>query len=349
MAKLVQAIEQIMAEHGAATARVATARAATARVATARAATARAATARVATALNNPLQCAGTKKKRNVGMEDEIAAKQHIWRLDQAEDYAALVEMLGPDAADGVSIHDPETDRVIEGESMIIAAASTCKADCILRMRKTGKTWSPSIKSRNGGNSSVLNHTRRSAVVFRKGGDLHHLLPNMDSIIQIYNEKRAAGVHQEMPLSELGSLSNADREALIEVIAYFMFSGTGSFGRSRAPADSVMIVSGAAIEFHGMRTKEERLRYVESHYDSFILAVRSSKGMKVFRWKDDAQRACARKRSLYDELEECQPWIHETTDEKDGIPAHNNPDNRVKLNGALHIRWAKQADRKPNS
>lgn len=272
------------------------------------------------------------KPKKNKGEAAEVQCVQTILAWDQNGHYDKLTKLFGPDAREGVAIHDLATRVEITDAEALTKTASGSKADCSFRMRDTGRHWDASIKCLDGGKPSILNHTNRAASVWSSGGELHQLLPDLDSIVDIYNQKRSSGAPEEIMLSTLDSVTSELRESMIELISYFMFTGTGR-GRSRNPANCLITISDGEYRFEPLGTKEQQNAYVAANYENFEMSLVSRKGMNKFRWKDEAEKAAESCKVSREKFELIKPWVFETSD-----GGKKNPDKRIKLKGALHIR-----------
>ena len=79
-----------------------------------------------------------------------------------------------------------ETNQKITDINNLRKASSCFKADCKIRMIRTGNIYTSSIKSKNGTNPAILNHTPRSAKIFREDGLLHDCIDCLDKVIEEY-------------------------------------------------------------------------------------------------------------------------------------------------------------------
>ena len=78
-----------------------------------------------------------------------------------------MIKIFGDEASEGIKVLDA---KITPKRNIydIKKTISSYKADCVVIMNKTGKTWAMSIKSKNGANPSILNHTPRTAKVFKE-------------------------------------------------------------------------------------------------------------------------------------------------------------------------------------
>ena len=102
------------------------------------------------------------KKKGNQGEKDEVLFLMYLLRLIQINQFYTLVNIFGDEAIDGIQLLSMDTREIITDVSSISKASSVCKADCMFVMMRTNKTYKSSIKSKNGGKSSIMNHMNRS-------------------------------------------------------------------------------------------------------------------------------------------------------------------------------------------
>ena len=118
------------------------------------------------------------------------------------------------------------------------------KADCKIRMKKTNNVYCISIKSKNGANPSLLNHTPRSAKIFKEGGTLNRHVSCLDKILKEYIDKRNNKIIcQDTPISNLMCLKNdySLKEQFLEILSYFVFDGSGK-GYSKCKSNAIITV-----------------------------------------------------------------------------------------------------------
>ena len=116
-----------------------------------------------------------------------------------------------------------------------------------------------------------------------------------------------------------------------------MFKGTGS-NSSKQIANSLIIVDGTDTKFVNLEKKENQMKYIEDNWNLFNISLVSRRAIpirkgKVLKFKDDFEEACKKDDKLKKQYEIIKPWIYETTDN-----GRNNPENKIKLKRALHIR-----------
>ena len=161
-------------------------------------------------------------------------------------------------------------------------------------MVKTGQQYSTSIKSKNGAPYAILNHTPRTANVFSEDGRLSHTVSSLDKIMVEYVTKRSAGGKEEANVNDLEILNDTNiKEALFQVIAYFLFDGSGS-KVSACSADSIMIYERTSIAFIKCSSPEERNKYIASIYDKLIISLRNRKMNK----------------KISNDITICYPWLY---------------------------------------
>ena len=234
----------------------------------------------------------------------------NIFYENQKHNYAKLVEMFGDEASEGVKIIDVKTREEVTAVNGLTKAGGSYKADCIIAMKKTGTTYAISIKSKNGANPAILNHTPRTAKVFQKGGQLHHCVDALDTLLAEYISKRKnKEIGEDMKAIQLQHMGVEDtKEKFTEVLAYFAFDGTGR-GDSACRANAIMYYYDDTVTFIKCCTLEEKKHYVQTILDKVVISLRD-KGMP-------------RKRT-----DICAPWVYEDC----------KPSGLIKYKGSLHIR-----------
>jgi len=123
---------------------------------------------------------------QNRGEKDEVLLLLNLYHINEMNEFDKLIEIFGEEASEGISILNIDTDDEIDDINKVSKAPSCYKADCKIRMKKTNNIYSISIKSKNGANPSILNHTPRSAKIFQEGGILNDNVCCLDKIIQEY-------------------------------------------------------------------------------------------------------------------------------------------------------------------
>jgi hypothetical protein len=177
-----------------------------------------------------------------------------------------------------------------------------------------------------------MNHTNRAATAFKFGGNLNNLLSKIDSLVVKYHILRNEGLPEEINFDNLSNLSQENKNTLCELVRYFMFIGTGR-GISYRTADSLIVIDGDNIKFIRLKTKQEQMEYIKDHWGSFNLSLVSRKNPGGLKYKEDMEERCSRDVKFKKKYEIMEPWIYETTDN-----GRNNPENKIKLKTALHIR-----------
>ena len=251
--------------------------------------------------------------KQNKGEKDESFLKYKLHSLNKDRDYKSLVEIFGEEASDGIKVLGMDTDEEIKDLTQLSKAGSCFKADCRIQMVRTGQIYASSVKSKNGANPAILNHTPRCARVFQEGAVVHHCLSSWDKLISEYIEKRTnEDIGEDVTITGFNCLNNSmDKEKILEVLAYFLFEGSGK-GDSKCKANSIITLAGDRIGFVKCVTLQEKKNYIQTIFDSIIISLRD-KGMP-------------KKITDY-----CQPWIYQ--DKK--------ADGTVKYKGSLHLRIKK--------
>ncbi len=248
---------------------------------------------------------------KNIGERDELLLKLEIYHLNETKQFDKLHNIFGEEASSGISILNLVTNEEIQDINQISKASSGYKADCKIKMKSSKNEYYVSIKSKNGANPAILNHTPRSANVF-KNGELDNCLPDLDNILAEYIYKREnKEIGEDIPITSLDCLKTNIllKNTFIDVLKYFTFNGTGK-GKSRYPANAIMTCEADKITFIKCVNEEEKKEYIESIYENIILSLRD-KGMpkKV-------------------NLKVCEPWVF----------CDIKPDGSIKRKGSLHIR-----------
>lgn len=275
--------------------------------------------------------------KQNKGEKDEQSFKHKIFTLNKNGDYKELVEILGPDASKGIILINMKTGEEIKEEEDIEDKAGTnYKADAAIKMKKTGETLYPSIKSMKGGKPTILNHTPRSANIFQNKGILNDKLHKIDKVVQKYHEyRRAPGGTEEVKINKL-NLDEEDNNTLVELIKNFMFNATGQ-GLSKCPANSILVINkDDTYTFEKLETIEKQYEYVKKNLSKFDIALVSRKGMPCnIKTKKEAEEKMQHDKKYAQKYEQLRPWIFET-DKR----TRSNPSGNIILKACLHIRWS---------
>lgn len=215
----------------------------------------------------------------NKGEKDEIIILIELFYLNQMNDNIKLINIFGEEASEGIRFIDMNTNNEILNINNLSKAKVNFKADCMIQMKKTNYIYCISIKSKNGAKPSILNHTPRSANVFKKDGILSKYIYSLDTIIAEYKCKRIKRIIKEDTLlTDLESLNNPIiKNDFLNVLSYFMFDGTGK-GYSKCKANAIIIYENNTINFIKCINIEQKNNYIRKMYNKIILSLRD-KGM----------------------------------------------------------------------
>ena len=248
---------------------------------------------------------------QNRGEKDEVLLLLDLYHLNEMNEFDKLIEIFGEEASEGISILNIDTDDEIVDLNKLSKAPCGYKADCKIRMKKTNNIYSISIKSKNGANPSILNHTPRSAKIFQEGGILNDHVCVLDKIIQEYIYKRINKIiGEDTSISKLMCLKDdySLKEKFIEILSYFVFDGSGK-GYSRCKSDAIITYQNDKIIFEKYDNIQNKKVYIESIYDKIVISLRDKGMPKVMN-------------------EYCKPWVFNDI----------KPDGSIKHKGSLHIR-----------
>jgi hypothetical protein len=274
-----------------------------------------------------------TKTKfQNIGEKAEVVSVKYLFDLNLNAQYTTLVNIFGEDASEGITILDIDTQQAITEGDCFKKAKSGYKADYMIRMNKTRDICNISVKSKDGGPPSVMNHQRRDQSVFQLRGDLNYLLADIDKIVIKYHALRDKGLPEEIEFKKLDNFNAEDKKVLSELICYFMFTGSGD-NTSKQIADSLLIIKGTDIKYIRLINREAQLKYINDNWHLFNISLISRKNLNGLTFKDDVEKKCMTNIEYKEKYDIMKPWIYETTDN-----GRNNPDNKIKLKTALHIR-----------
>ena len=289
--------------------------------------------------LNNSDICENYKKIineishiKNKGDKEEKMLLVHLYYWNYIEQYDKLINIFGQEAEKGITLIDVNTNTIINDINKIKKAKGMFKADCIIKFNKTERLIYPSIKYKNGGVPSVMNHQRRDQPVFQLGGDLNYLLPDIDRIVKKYIDLRNEGLPEEIKFEKLHNFTTEDKKVLSELIWYFMFKGSGN-NISKQMADSLLIIEGLDIKYISLINKQHQINYIIDNWKLFNIALISRKNLGGIKFKDQIEKKCMVNIKYKKKYDIMKPWIYETTDN-----GKHNPDNKIKLKTALHIR-----------
>lgn len=248
---------------------------------------------------------------QNIGEKDEVLLLLDLFHLNEMNEFDKLIEIFGEEASEGISILNIDTDDEIVELNKLSKTPCGYKADCKIRMKKTNNVYSISIKSKNGANPSILNHTPRSAKIFQEGGILNDHVCCLDKIIQEYIYKRVNKIiGEDTPISKLMCLKDDYllKEKFLEILSYFIFDGSGK-GYSKCKSDAIMTYQRDKIIFKKYSNIQNKKVYIESIYDKIVISLRDKGMPKVMN-------------------EYCKPWVFNDI----------KPDGSIKYKGSLHIR-----------
>jgi hypothetical protein len=269
---------------------------------------------------------------QNAGEKYEVLLLIKLYNLNQTKQYDKLIDIFGEEASEGISILNMNTKDEILDINKLSKAKGEFKADCMIQMKKTGKQICPSIKYKNGGAPSVMNSQRRDQKVFQSGGDLNYLLSDIDRIVRKYHDLRNEGLPEEIKFEKLHNFMTEDKKVLSELIWYFMFKGSGN-NTSKQMADSLLIIEGIDIKYISLINKEDQMKYINDNWNLFNISLISHKNLGKIKFKDQIETKCMDDIKYKQKYDIMKPWIYETTDN-----GKNNPDNKIKVKTALHIR-----------
>ena len=248
----------------------------------------------------------------NKGEKDEILLMIELFHLNQSKQYDKLVTIFGDEASEGIYILSMDTsdNEVVTDINTLSKAKGTYKSDCVIKMCKTNFIYYASIKSKNCANPAILNHTPRTAKVFREDGILNDYVSNLDTVLKEYIDKRTDNIiGEDTQIINLESLKMPEtRLAFMNVLSYFVFEGSGK-GDSIYKANAMLYYDNGKIIFTKCCSDDDKKTYIENIYNNIIISLRD-KGMP-------------KKKDEY-----CNPWVF--TDCKE--------DGTVKYKGSLHIR-----------
>lgn len=248
---------------------------------------------------------------QNKGEKDEVLLLLDLSNYNEMKQYDELIKIFGEEASSGMSILNLDTNEEIQDINQMSKAPPSYKADCKIRMKQSKNEYCVSIKSKKGANPAILNHTPRSAKVFKENGKLYKYLPALDEILKEYIDKRKKQeIGEDIPITSLECLKNniSLKNDFIDVLEYFTFNGTGK-GDSKCKANSIMEYRDDKTTFIKCVNEEQKKEYIESIYENIILSLRDKGMPKIL--------------SDY-----CKPWVFHDI----------KPDGSIKCKGSLHIR-----------
>jgi len=249
--------------------------------------------------------------KQNKGEKDEALLLIELFHFNETSQFDKLINIFGEEASDGIQILYIYSNDEIVDINDLSKSRSCYKADCKIRMKKTLNVYTSSIKSKNGANPAILNHTPRSAKIFQENGILYDCITCLDKILKEYIVKRIDKIiGEDIPITNLVCLNDNElKEIFIKVLIYFVFDGSGK-GYSKYSANSIIEYHNDKITFINCNNIKRKKEYIKSIFNTIVLSLRD-KGMP----------------KLIPEY--CKPWIF------DDIKS----DNSIKYKGSLHIRF----------
>ena len=248
---------------------------------------------------------------RNRGEKDELLLLLKLYHYNQLNQFDQLIEIFGKEASEGINILNLNTNDEIVDINKLSKAPRDYKADCKIRMKKTKNVYSISIKSKNGANPAIVNHTPRSAKIFQKGGIFYDYILDLVKVLQEYIGKRMNKIIGEDTLiTNLMCLKDdySLKEKIIDVLTYFVFDGSGK-GYSKCKSNAIMTYQNDKIIFTKCDKIQNKKAYIESIYDKIVISLRD-KGMPKLM------------------PEYCKPWVFDDI----------KPNGSIKHKGSLHIR-----------
>lgn len=248
---------------------------------------------------------------KNKGEKDEVLLLLKLYHLNEMNEFEKLVEIFGEEASKGISILDIDTNDEIVDINNLSKAKSCYKADFKMRMKKTLKIYTPSIKSKNGANPAIINHTPRNAKIFQEDGIFYNDISYLDKILAEYIDKRVnKKIGEDTLISKLMCLKNhySLKEIFLKLLSYFVFDGTGK-GYSKCRANAIIEYHNDKITFKNCDDIEKKNEYIKSIYDTLVISLRDKCMPKVMN-------------------EYCKPWVFDDI----------KPDGSIKHKGSLHIR-----------
>ena len=226
----------------------------------------------------NAKESINSDSKKNKGEKHELLTVIEILYFNKAEKYDKLVIIFGDQASEGIEILDMETLAVINKYNEITKKAkSSYKADCIIRMKKTGELRYISIKSKDSANASIVNVTRRSMV--HDNPDLNKYIASLDVLTSQYlSDPDNVSMTKSEVDRKLSSykLTDSQKYDIAGFIAYYMFDGTGKEA-SKIKADSVLEYSKKELYFIYCQTDDNKRDYVLKNWNRYVLSIRGHK------------------------------------------------------------------------
>jgi len=211
--------------------------------------------------------------KKNLGERDEILSQLDLYHINETNQIDKLIEIFGEEASEGISILNIDTDEIVD-INKLSKTSSSYKADCKIRMKKTGNIYCSSIKSTNCANPSIINSTSRSK--FYNNVELKEYIPSLDALVCQYlddpDNKSNNKSEVDRRLTDY-KLNDKQKDDIVRVIAYFMFEGTGT-GFSEIQANSIIEYNNDKLIFRCCDTEDKKKDYVLENWDRYIISIR---------------------------------------------------------------------------
>lgn len=178
-------------------------------------------------------------------------------------------------STDAVTIFNPGDTKQLTSLTSVNKASSGYKNDITVKIDKN--VFRISIKTLSNSPPAIMNHTPRTANIFKEGGILHHIVPTLDKIISRYITNRNTGIFKEdVDISAL-NLSKSEKDAMIVLLSYFVFEGTGQ-KLSKESANCVYEIASKSDKVYICNTAETKNKYVENLLSKCKMSLRL-KGM----------------------------------------------------------------------
>lgn len=226
-------------------------------------------------------QCYDVPIYLNNGEKEEIKCIKQMTVNKCINNFKFFNELFGAslESTDIVTIVNANDDNPITTLDSVKKAGSTCKHDITVKIDE--KVFHISIKNVDSASPAIMNHTPRTAKIFTKGEHLFHILPVLDKIIARYIDKRNSKlIGEDVNVTKI--ISSTDEEsAMISLLIYFVFHGTGSRLSKKSVNCVYEITKGNAIESNKLiicDTAETKRKYIEKLLPNCVMSLRS-KGM----------------------------------------------------------------------
>ena len=220
----------------------------------------------------------GDKGEENLGS----TLSQLQLGYEQSGDSSTLMTVFGPEAIDGIKINNADGTSY-NGKK----TPSSFKSDIQIVMNNTANVYHVSVKTTDCSPPSLMNSTSRDAWVFMPGNPLHNSLPMLDEFVHIYiiaaraKSGSASAPSEDVKFLELEHVLSSHPqsasiiEAYIDLLAYFMFKGTGT-KIAPFPANSAILWNNSqrTIDFRTSLTDNDKRGYAASIFRDTIINLR---------------------------------------------------------------------------